>query len=52
MVLYSEASADSAPVMDLVSGWNVAIEEAGQNGWHRVSVWLSGAPTYGYIQIP
>ena len=40
--------------MELVPGWSVAIEEAAEagNGWHRVSVWLSGAPTYGFIQIP
>ena len=54
MNLYQEASKDSAVVMELVSGWSVAIEEAAEagNGWHRVSVWLDGAPTYGYIQIP
>ena len=54
MTLYSEASTDSEAVMELVPGWSVAIEEAAEagNGWHRVSVWLSGAPTYGFIQIP
>lgn len=54
MTLYEEASADSAAVMELVPGWSVAVEEAAEagNGWHRVSVWLDGAATYGYIQIP
>ena len=54
MTLYSEASTASAPVMELVPGWAVAVEEAAEagNGWHRVSVWLDGAATYGYIQIP
>ena len=54
MPLYEAASADSNTVMDLQAGWAVAIEEADAagNGWHRVSVWLEGAPTYGYIQIP
>jgi hypothetical protein len=40
--------------MELVPGWAVAVEETAEagNGWHRVSVWLDGAATYGYIQIP
>ena len=54
MNMYEEASVDSAVVMELSSGWMVAIENAAEegNGWHYVSVWLGGAPTYGYIQIP
>ncbi|MDO5131462.1 MAG: hypothetical protein Q4D81_00585, partial [Eubacteriales bacterium] len=56
MTMYADASADSDVVMELPgdAGWSVAIEnpaEAG-NGWHYVSVWLQGAATYGYIQIP
>ena len=54
MPLYEEASTDSTVVMELQAGWSVAVENAAEagNGWHYVSVWLGGQPTYGYIQIP
>ena len=56
MKMYAEPSTASDVIMDIsgAAGWSVAIEEAAKegNGWHRVSVWLEGAPTYGYIQIP
>ena len=54
--MYAEPSTASEVVMDIsgAAGWAVAIEEPAEqgNGWHRVSVWLEGQPTYGYIQIP
>ena len=52
--MYAEPYVDSEVVMELVSGWSIIIEEPAEqgNGWYRVSVWLGGAPTYGYIQIP
>lgn len=52
--MYAEPSVDSEVVMELTPGWNIAIEEPAEqgNGWHRVSVWFFGGPTYGYIQIP
>lgn len=52
--MYAEPYVDSEVVMELVSGWSILIEEPAEqgNGWYRVSVWLGGAPTYGYIQIP
>ena len=54
MTLYEEASTGSTAVMELQPGWSVAVENAAEagNGWHYVSVWLDGAPTYGYVQIP
>lgn len=52
--MYAEPSVDSEVVMELTPGWSIAIEEPAEqgNGWYRVSVWLSGGSTYGYIQIP
>lgn len=54
ITMYLEPSVDSEVVMELTPGWAVAIEEPAEqgNGWHRVSLWLGGRPTYGYIQIP
>ena len=54
MNMYAEPSVDSEVVMELSKEWAVGIEEPAEqgNGWYRVSLWLAGQPTYGYIQIP